>query len=122
MIKKDGYKPRVAVASGNTSEESIECALNMIKDDIRGKVKGKVIVKPNFLSSDNRFASTQAVAVPPVIRFLMECEAESILIAEGGAYSSQTAYKNFGYSGFPEEYGVRLIDLNRDSFTHSFEA
>ena len=56
-------KPRVAIAAGNSREQAVRKALKLVRDDIAAKVSGSVLIKPNFLSSTDVLASTQAEAV-----------------------------------------------------------
>ncbi len=115
-------KPRVAVAKGATRQEAIRKALELVREDITAKIRGDVLIKPNFLSSTNPLASTQAEAVLPVIEFLDRSAVDSLYIAEGAARSTATAYKNFGYEDLVNTFGtLELIDLNKDTFTREFE-
>ncbi|MCE5252481.1 DUF362 domain-containing protein [bacterium] len=111
--------PRVAVACGGTREEAVRNALALVRDDIRAKIKGHVIVKPNFLSSVTYLASTQAGAVRPVLELLGETETDSVIIAEGGSRSTRQAFERFGYHELARDFDVQLIDLNHKGFSHS---
>ena len=115
-------KPRVAVAKGATRQEAVRNALELVREDITVRVRGDVLIKPNFLSSTNPLSSTQADAVFPVIEFLDRSAMDSLFIAEGAARSTRTAYKNFGYEDLVNKFGnIKLIDLNKDIFTKEFE-
>jgi len=114
-------KPRVAIASGTTREDAVQNALELVRDDILAKVKGMVLIKPNFLSSTRALASTQAGAVRPVLELLKGAHVDSIVIGEGAAHSTRTAFKNFGYEELAREFDVKLIDLNHVSFNREFE-
>ncbi len=120
-MKNKNIPPRVAIATGETREETVRKALALVRDDILAKVKGRVLIKPNFLSSVHHPASTQAGAVRPVLELLDDADTESVVIAEGGARSTPQALDNFGYRELAEEFGVELIDLNHVSFSRSFE-
>ena len=114
-------KPRVAIASGTTREVAVRNALELVRDDILAKVRGRVLIKPNFLSSTKPLASTQTGAVLPVLELLNDADVDSIVIGEGAAHSTRTAFKNFGYEGLAREFDVKLIDLNHVNFNHEFE-
>lgn len=116
-------KPRVAVAMGETREEAVGKALELVQDDILAKVRGRVLIKPNFLSSVNPLASTMADAVKPVLNLLCEngVDPNIIIIGEGATRSTCQAFDNFGYRNLAGEFGVELVDLNYDSFSHSIE-
>ncbi|MFC1561169.1 DUF362 domain-containing protein [Candidatus Latescibacterota bacterium] len=114
-------KSRVAIASGTTREEAVRKALELVRDEITAKIKGRVLIKPNFLSSTYPIASTQAEAVRPVLEFLNGITTDSIIIAEGAAHSTRTAFDNFGYEELARKFNVELVDLNRDKYSHQFE-
>ena len=111
---------RVAVAAGETREEAVRNALMLVRKDILAKVKGHVMVKPNFLSSVTYLASTQAAAVRPVLELLREAETDSVIIAEGGSRSTRQAFERFGYHELARDFDVELVDLNHRGFSRSF--
>ena len=121
MNKTDKKKPRVAVATGRTREEAVGKALSLVGDDILAKLKDRVIIKPNFLSSVNPTASTQAGAVQPVIELLQQSGAATICVAEGGSRSTMLAFDNFGYRELAQKYNIEFADLNHNGFSHSFD-
>lgn len=114
-------RPRVAVATGGTREEAVRGAIALVREDILAKVRGHVVVKPNFLSSVTCLASTQAGAVRPVLELLRESRAESVTVAEGASRSTRQAYDRFGYRELEREFGVELLDLNRDRYSRTIE-
>jgi uncharacterized protein (DUF362 family) len=119
--KKQSSRPRVAIASGGSRSEAVRNALTLVRGDILEKVRGKVVVKPNFLSSVTYLASTQADAVRPVLELLRESAAESVIVAEGASRSTQQAFDRFGYRPLAREFGVELVDLNRDRYGSTIE-
>jgi len=123
MENTENTNPRVAVAMGETREEAVGKALELVKDDILAKVRGRVLIKPNFLSSVNPLASTQADAVKPVLNLLCEngVDPGTIIIGEGATRSTSQAFDNFGYRNLAGEFDVELVDLNYDSFSDSIE-
>ena len=60
-------KTKVSIAAASTREDCVRQAIALVRDDILAKVKGRVIIKPNFLSSVNPLASTRPGAVRPVL-------------------------------------------------------
>lgn len=116
-------KTHVAVALGSSREEAVACALDLIRDEIFKKVNGRVMVKPNFLSSTHALSSTQAEAVRPVLAFLRDAgKLHNACIAEGGSRSTGQALDNFGYGDLLNEFGVEAVDLNHVPHPLSFEA
>jgi uncharacterized protein (DUF362 family) len=114
-------RSRVAVACGGTREEAVRGALALVREDILAKVHGHVVVKPNFLSSVTYLAATQAGAVRPVLELLGESRAESVVVAEGASRSTRQAFDRFGYRELARDFGVELVDLNRDRYSRSIE-
>jgi len=113
---------RVAIATGATREEAVSNALALVRKDILAKIRGRVLIKPNFLSSVTPLAATQAGAVRPVLELLRDAgyDMRSVVIAEGGSRSTPRALDNFGYRDLAREYGVECVDLNHDTCSRSF--
>ena len=61
---------RVAVVKGENRLENVRRALGLVRDDLVPKVKGLVLVKPNFLSCTRQLAATHADAVRAVLEFV----------------------------------------------------
>ena len=114
--------PRVSIATAATREEAVARALDLIRDDILEKVRGRVMIKPNFLSSTDPLASTTADAVGPILSFLRDSSAESVIIAEGGSRSTSQALDTFGYRPLLKEFDIKAVDLNRVQHPLSFGA
>jgi len=121
MNEGKDMKARVGIATGGTREEAVAGALALVREDILEKTAGKVMIKPNFLSSTNPLASTQAGAVRPILELLKDADVDSVVIAEGGSRSTSHALDNFGYRGLAEEFVVEFLDLNHGGFSHSFD-
>ena len=121
MNKTNIKIPRVAVSTGKTREETVSKALSLVGDDILAKIKDRVIIKPNFLSSVNPTAATQAGAVQPVIELLQDSDVTTICIAEGGSRSTMLALNNFGYRELAHKFDSEFADLNHYGFSHSFD-
>ena len=95
-------------------------ALDLVRGDIAAKIADQVLLKPNFLSSENQLASTHADAIRGTIDFLLSTPAppRQIIIAEGAneKYSGQS-FDNFGYRALHDEYDIpiRLVDLHQET-------
>ncbi|MCP4536846.1 MAG: DUF362 domain-containing protein [Chloroflexi bacterium] len=73
--------------------------LESIADQVMLDNVRRILIKPNFVSTDCQLAATHVDAVR----------------AEGAAlFSTREGYCNFGYESLIEEYGVDLIDLSSD--------
>ena len=111
---------RVGLARAGARQTNVYQALSLVREDVEPKLAAQVMLKPNFLSSENPLASTHADAMRGAIDFLLSTPQppEEIVIAEGGneKYSGE-AFANFGYDALVEEYSVpiRLVDLHQET-------
>ncbi len=113
-------KSRVGLVRAGSRRANIYEAMHAVRADLEAKVREQVLLKPNFLSSENQLASTHADAMRGAIDFLLSTPRppSEILIAEGGNEKhSGEAFENFGYAALQDEYAVpiRLIDLNKET-------
>ena len=111
---------RVGLARAGARQANVYQALNLVREDVEPKLTAQVMLKPNFLSSENSLASTHADAMRGAIDFLLSTPQppEEIVIAEGGNEKfSGEAFANFGYDALVEEYPVpiRLVDLHQET-------
>ena len=74
-----------------------------------------VLVKPNCVSATRQAATTHRDAVRATLAFISHYEPHEIILGEGSAAATMDAFRNFGYLEAAEEYGARVMDLNRDS-------
>lgn len=113
-------RARVGLAKTGDRRRNVREAMEQVRDDLLPRVAGRVLIKPNFLSSTNPLASTQADAARGVLDFLASCPRPpaEVIIAEGAneTYSGE-AFANFGYTALPEEYPfpIRLVDLHQET-------
>jgi len=110
-------KSKVALIKGDSRYDNITKALSLIEGDIQlGEVKD-ILIKVNFVSTTRQLASTHVEGVRALLDFLRPRYDGPITIAEGAALSDTFAgYRNFGYLELADEYGIQLIDLNRDDW------
>lgn len=112
-------KARVGLVREGERRKNIFQALELVRDEVTPRIKPQVMLKPNFLSSENQVASTHVDAIWGVIDFLMTVpnRPEEIIIAEGGNEKrSGEAFDNFGYQAVLDESPIpaRWIDLNQE--------
>jgi len=107
-------KSRVALIKGLNRYRNIVQALECIEEEIKLPPDG-LLIKPNFVSTRNQLAATHVEGVRALLDFLKPRYRGSITIGEGaGLTDTFEGFRNFDYMRLTEEYGVRLIDLNRD--------
>lgn len=109
---------RVAIAKGKTRYDAVKRALEYIREDIAKDVFGKssLIIKPNLVSSYVQLAVTHVDTVKAIIDFIRQYYGGKILVAEGSASDTLTAYKNFDYTKLAREREIELFDLNQDNY------
>jgi uncharacterized protein (DUF362 family) len=109
-------KSQVALVKGDSRYSNIAEALGLIEGDIRlGKVED-ILIKVNFVSTTRQLASTHVEGVRALLDFLRLRHDGPITIAEGSSSDTFAGYRNFGYLELANEYGVQLVDLNRDDW------
>ncbi|MEZ4835527.1 MAG: DUF362 domain-containing protein [Caldilineaceae bacterium] len=110
----------VGLARGENRRNNVFRALELVRAEVEAKLAPQVMLKPNFLSSQNQLASSHVDAMRGAIDFLLTTPTppEEIVIAEGGneAHSGE-AFENFGYHALQNEYpiNIRLVDLNQET-------
>lgn len=108
----------MAIAKGKTRYDAVKRALEYIREDIAKDVFGKnsLIIKPNLVSSYVQLAVTHVDTVKAIIDFIRQYYGGKILVAEGSASDTLTAYKNFDYTKLAREREIELFDLNQDNY------
>ncbi len=112
-------KARVSLVHGGDRRANVFNALELVRGEVEGRLAEQVMLKPNFLSSENQLASSHVDALRGVLDFLLTTPRppREVLIAEGGAADTWDAYRNFGYYALEQEYPIplRLLDLHRET-------
>jgi len=109
-------KSKVALIKGDSRYNNIAKALSLIEGDIRLDEVKDILIKVNFVSTTRQLASTHVEGVRALLDFLRPRYDGPITIAEGSSSDTFAGYRNFGYLELVDEYGVQLIDLNRDDW------
>ncbi len=111
----DSVGQTVALVRGEGRYENVTAALERIDDQVRLDGVRRVLVKPNFVSTDHQLAATHVDAIRAVLNFIRGRYDGSIVVAEGAALSSTgDGFRNFGYESLVEEYSIELLDINGD--------
>lgn len=110
---------RVSLIKGNDRREIVYKALKGIEDEVLGSIGGKrILIKPNFVSTSKELCATHVDAVRGILDFLQPHYKKQIIVGESTASKAGTfdGYKNYGYQALENEYNVKLVDLNRESW------
>ena len=106
----------VSLVHGDDRYSNVTSALELISDEVRASFdqKRRVLIKPNLVSTSRQLASTHVDTVRAVLDFLNRFSPAEVVVAEGSAGDTFSAYRNFGYLALRDAYGIDLIDLNSD--------
>ena len=116
MVKSGDAKSKVALIKGDSRYGNITKALSLIKDEIQLDEVKDILIKVNFVSPTRQLASTHVEGVRALLDFLRPRYDGPITIAEGSSSDTSAGYRNFGYLKLVDEYGVQVVDLNRDDW------
>ena len=110
----------VGLSKSDDRRKNAYVALDRVRETVVPKLRDRVMLKPNFLSSKRQLASTHVDAIRGTIDFLLSTSnpPAEIVVAEGANEEhSGEAFDNFGYRSLPDEYpvAIRLIDLNQET-------
>ena len=115
---------KVSVVKGNDRREIIFQAFKNIEDEILASIgnKKRILVKPNFVSTTRALAATHADAIRGILDFLKPRYQDEIIVGESAAGRGGTfeGYQNFGYMPLEKEYGIKLVDLNKQPWVYRY--
>ena len=109
---------KVALVKGENRYDNVKKALEIIKEDIHNGIEGKksILLKPNLVSPYNQLSATHIDTIRAILDFIGNFTDQQIIIGEGSAYDTLTAFKNYKYDQLQGTYNVKLIDLNNDNY------
>jgi len=112
-------RPAVSVISGPSRRKNIARALEAIDGEIAPVLRQRksVVIKPNFVSTDNQLAASHAEAIHGILDYLEPRFRGPVFIAESSAGDTMDAFDAFRYDRLAAErrqQQVQLIDLNRE--------
>ena len=114
---------RVSLVKGNDRRDIVYQALKNIEDEILESIRGKrILIKPNFVAVDRPLCATHVDTVRAILDFLKPHCKQQIIIGESTASSDGTfeGFKNYGYLPLEKDYGIQLVDLNRQSWQYRY--
>src|ERR1039458_1815117 len=91
-----------------------------VDKDLQPKLKQRkyVVIKPNFVNTQNQLAASHVDCVRGILDYLAEHFKGPVVIAESSAGSTQQGFDNYKFTALPAEYKkqqVQLIDLNEEA-------
>lgn len=125
MLYKRRDKPAtVSLVKGDNRREIIYRSMLNLKDDIVKAIgKKKVLIKPNMVIAENPTCETDPDAVRGVLDFLVEHTKAEVMVGESTAdrnIPTMECFEGYGYFPVRDEYGVELVDLNKQPYERRF--
>jgi uncharacterized protein (DUF362 family) len=110
----------VALTQGDDRRKNVYNALMAIDKELQPKLKTRryVVIKPNFVNTENQLAASHADAMRGILDYLSERFNGPVAIAESSAGNTQQGFENFKFTALPAEYKkkqLKLIDLNAEA-------
>ena len=106
---------KVAKISFVDYDSSISKALDVISADQKLPGTGLIIIKPNLTNADKPPVTTDVRAVEAVYRYCRNHSPAETVIGEGcGSGTTADTYRKNGYVALAKQYGIRLIDFNKE--------
>jgi uncharacterized protein (DUF362 family) len=110
----------VAITQSDDRRKNTYNALMAIDRDLQPKLKQRkyVIIKPNFVNTQNQLAASHVDGVRGILDYLDERFSGPVVIAESSNGVTQQGFDNYKYMALPAEYKkkqLQLIDLNAEA-------
>jgi len=114
------HRSTVFIAQGEDRRKNVYTALKAIDKDLQAKMKAKkyVVIKPNFVNTQNQLAASHVDGMRGILDYLSESFKGPVVIAEASAGDTKQGYENFKYGALTTEYRkqqLKLIDLNDEA-------
>jgi uncharacterized protein (DUF362 family) len=128
-VKKNGLfrttpgPAKVCLIKGNDCRDIVYQALKKIEDEVIASIGNKkILIKPNFVITTRQLAATHVDAVRGILDFLKPHHKKQITIGESTISRQGTfhGFENYGYMALEKEYGVKLVDLNKQPWQYRY--
>jgi uncharacterized protein (DUF362 family) len=115
---------KVSLVKGNERREIVFQALKNIESEVLASIgsKKRILVKPNFVSTTRALAASHADEIRAILDFLKPHFKGEIIVGESAPSKNGTfeGYQNFGYLPLEKEYGIKLVDLNKEPWVYRY--
>lgn len=115
---------KVSIVKGNDRREIILQALKNIEDEILASIgsKKRLLVKPNFVSTTRQLAASHVDEVRAILDFFKPHFKGEIIVGESAPSRNGTfeGFQGFGYMPLEAEYGIKLVDLNKEPWVYRY--
>ena len=120
-IKKDSSTEtekasKVALIKGDERYSNVYKSLDMLKQDIKRGIGNKqVVIKPNFVVTNNQLAATHVDCTTAILDVLKQIYDKQVIIAESPADGpAARGFDNYGYQKLLKKYDVKFMELDDD--------
>jgi uncharacterized protein (DUF362 family) len=123
LYKKTAGPAKVSLVRGNDCRDIVYQALKNIEDEVLTSIGNKkILIKPNFVSTNHPLAATHVNAIRGILDFFKPNYKNQILVGESTPSREGTfgGYKNYGYLALEKEYDVKLVDLNLQPWQYRY--
>lgn len=123
LFKRITQPANVSLVKGNDARENMYKALQNIEDEVLASIGNKkILVKPNFVTTNRELCATHVEAVRGILDFLTPHCKQPITVGESTASRAGTfeGYSNYGYLPLEKEYGIKLVDLNKQPWVYRY--
>jgi uncharacterized protein (DUF362 family) len=123
LYKKTVEPAKVGLIKGNDCRDIVYQALKKIEDEVLASIdEKKILIKPNFVSTNRRLAATHVDAIRGILDFLKPHYKKQIVVGESTPSREGTfdGFRNFGYLALEKEYDAKLVDLNTQSWQYRY--
>ncbi len=115
---------RVSIAKGNDRREIVFQALKNIENEVLASIgdRKKILVKPNFVSTTRELAASHPDEIRGILDFLKPHVKGEITVGESAPSRNGTfeGFQSFGYLPLEKEYGIKLVDLNKQPWVYRY--
>lgn len=115
---------KVSIVKGNDRREIILQAMKNIEDEVVASIgnKRRILVKPNFVSTTRALAASHPDEIRAILDFLKPHFKGEIIVGESAPSRNGTfeGFQNFGYMALEKEYGIKLVDLNKEPWVYRY--
>jgi uncharacterized protein (DUF362 family) len=123
LYKKTVGPAKVSLVRGNDCRDIVYQALKNIEDEVIASIGNKkILIKPNFVSTNRPLAATHVNAIRGILDFLKPHYKREIIVGESTPSREGTfgGFKNYGYLALEKEYDAKLVDLNLQPWQYRY--
>ncbi|MFC2113243.1 DUF362 domain-containing protein [Bacteroidota bacterium] len=112
----------VSLVKGKNRREIVYQSLKNLEKEILESIgKKKVLIKPNLVYHQSPTCATDPDAIRGVLDFLSPNIKDQIIVGESTAsrpFTTMELFEDYGYFPLQEEYDIKLVDLNKESYQY----